>query len=295
MLAAVIPMLRCPICHGAMTGHSGTGSGVQPSRVGCDSGHMFDVARQGHVSLLAGRRRHQGDDAAMVAHRLSFLSGGHYLPVVAAIRDCLGDVSEQGVLLDVGGGPGWYAAQLLAGWPRWSGVSVDVSVAAARRAAKAHPQLGSVVADVWESLPLIDGAATVATCVFAPRHGAELRRVLAPEGRLVVVTPGPDHLEQLQGPLGLLAVDPDKEARVAEALSGFVRENTVVVRRTMLLDGAAVHDLALMGPSAFHVNREALAEQVASWTSPVVVTCSVAVTCYRADMSPSDHGTSSRL
>jgi 23S rRNA (guanine745-N1)-methyltransferase len=51
--------------------------------------------------------------------------------------------------------------------------------------------------------------------VFAPRDGAELRRILRPSGSLLVVTPGPDHLRELIGPLGLLSVDERKAERLA--------------------------------------------------------------------------------
>ncbi len=76
----------------------------------------------------------------------------------------------------------------------------------------------AVVADTWAGLPVRDGAVDRVLVVFAPRNGAETARVLAPGGRLVVVTPAADHLAELVGPLGLLSVDPAKAERLAGSL-----------------------------------------------------------------------------
>ncbi|GAA1102598.1 MULTISPECIES: putative RNA methyltransferase [Pseudonocardia] len=51
----------------------------------CPSGHAFDIARTGHLSLLPGRRRHRGDTAAMVDDREAFLTGDHYRPLRSTI------------------------------------------------------------------------------------------------------------------------------------------------------------------------------------------------------------------
>jgi 23S rRNA (guanine745-N1)-methyltransferase len=51
-------------------------------------------------------------------------------------------------------------------------------------------------------LPLADACADLMLDIFAPRNGAEFHRVLRPGGALLVVTPHPDHLAELVGPLG---------------------------------------------------------------------------------------------
>jgi 23S rRNA (guanine745-N1)-methyltransferase len=67
-------------------------------------------------------------------------------------------------------------------------VAVDASKYAARRAARAHPRLGAVVDDTWREVPVRSRAIALAACIFAPRNGPEIARVLAPGGELVVVT-----------------------------------------------------------------------------------------------------------
>ena len=53
--------------------------------------------------------------------------------------------------------------------------------------------------------------------VFGPRNAAEIRRVLAPGGALLVATPGPGHLAELRPALGLIGIDERKAERLADA------------------------------------------------------------------------------
>ncbi len=117
--------------------------------------------------------------------------------------------------------------------------------------------------------------------VFAPRGGAELARVLRPGGRLVVATPEPEHLAEVVGPLGLLRVDPDKEARLSASLGPHLEPvGADVHREELLLDHAAVRALVGMGPHARHRSREELAEAVAGLPEPVTVTVAVRLGVY---------------
>ncbi len=79
----VLAALRCPLCASSLaevaSGHGRT--------LRCASGHSFDVARQGYVSLDTGRRAHPGDTAEMIAARAELLGAGHYAFVTDAIVD----------------------------------------------------------------------------------------------------------------------------------------------------------------------------------------------------------------
>lgn len=279
VLADLVPVLACPVCGGGMVGEQ---EDERVRRVRCASGHSYDVARQGHVTLLAGAHRHAGDTAAMVAHRIAFLAAGHYSPIAAAVAELAAAAGATGVLLDIGGGPGWYAARTLDALPARVGITLDVSTAAARRAARAHPRLASVVADGTAGYPLRSGSVAVATCAFAPRNGPEIARVLAPGGRLVVVTPTPAHLAQVRGPLGLLAVGANKQARLAAGLPGLVAMERQEVRRELCLDRADLAHLALMGPSAFHLDPADLGARIAALPERIAVSLDVVAQAYTA-------------
>ena len=118
--------------------------------------------------------------------------------------------------------------------------------------------------------------------MFAPRHGAELRRILNPAGRLLVVTPRPDHLGEIVGPLGLLTVDRRKEERLAGKLSPYFepagrREHRV----TLSVGREAVGALVAMGPSSWHAEGPALAARIARLPDPAPVTLAVTLSVYR--------------
>jgi 23S rRNA (guanine745-N1)-methyltransferase len=282
MLADVAPHLCCPHCR--------TGPGtlaVSGSVLGCERGHRFDVARQGYVSLLPGQARAgsgvTADTAEMVAARERFLSGGAYAPlteaVAAAVADAVPDPAAPGCLVDAGGGTGHHLAATLDRLPDRVGVCCDLSRYAARRAARAHPRIGAVVADVWRGLPVRDAAAAAVVNVFAPRNPGEFHRVLIRGGALVVVTPQPDHLGEVVDRLGLLSVDEDKPRRLAQALDGrFALQWAHPVRWRMRLSGAALRALARMGPSAWHTSGPSDAPTPAD---PVEVTGAVTVSTYR--------------
>ncbi|CAL9359998.1 23S rRNA (guanine(748)-N(1))-methyltransferase [Nocardiopsis dassonvillei] len=268
--------LACPACG---TDLAATGRGVE-----CRAGHVFNVAREGYVSLLTGATPPgTGDDRAMVADRVRFQQAGHYAPIGAALaRTVAREAADAPFAVDVGGGTGHYLAHVLEEVPGATGLTVDVSKFAARRAARAHPRAGAVTADAWRGLPLRDATADVLLNVFAPRNAAEFARVLAPGGVLVVVVPDADHLAELRAPLGLLAVDPRKDERLERGLHGhFAPAGTEPLRFTMDLAREDVATVVGMGPSARHLDPADLAARVAALPEPAAVTASVRLHLYR--------------
>lgn len=261
-LRSALPLLRCPHCRAALEDADGT--------IRCAAGHAFDVARQGYLNLLlGGTRAGTADTVEMVAAREAFLAAGHYRPLAEALARATGT----GPLLDVGGGTGWYAAHLLAATPDRVGVTLDLSVVASRRAARAHPRLAAVVADAWQPWPVRDAAFGAVLSIFAPRAPAEALRVLAHGGVLVVATPTPGHLVELVEELSLITVDPGKPARLAAQLFAFTPVTGELVEHVLTLSADEVRTVVAMGPSAHHATRPVSA-------APRRVTLSVQVTTY---------------
>ncbi|MFE0461552.1 putative RNA methyltransferase [Kitasatospora sp. NPDC058965] len=252
----------------------------------CPGGHAFDVAKQGYVSLLPGdAHTGTGDTAEMVAARADFLAAGHYAPIAGALAAAAAEAAPDGgdgLVVDLGAGTGYYLAAVLDALPGAVGAALDLSKFALRRAAKAHPRAGAVVCDAWRPLPLATGSAQLLLNVFAPRDGAEIHRVLRPGGQLLLVTPTTRHLGELVGALGLLAVDEEKDRRVAEKLSPHLEPlGGQQVEFALRLDHRDAAAVVGMGPNAWHTDRAALAAALGALPEPVTVTGSVRVAAYR--------------
>jgi 23S rRNA (guanine745-N1)-methyltransferase len=261
MIDGALPYLRCPVCEQAL---SRAGQSLR-----CPAGHTFDLARQGYANLSNGRAPHSGDTAEMVADRDAFLTAGHY----DFIADALSGPHPPGLVVDAGTGTGYYLARVVDRNDQSHGLGVDVSKAALRRAARAHPRAAAVLADLWGALPIRDESAALLLNVFAPRNGAEFHRVLRPDGVLLVVTPAPDHLTELIESHGLIHVDPDKTARVADSLGAhFTERESRVVRRRLDLTGDEVRTLIGMTPNAHHVPAGARPGEARSVTAAVTIT-----------------------
>jgi 23S rRNA (guanine745-N1)-methyltransferase len=277
-LRAVLPALACPVC--------GADLAVTASALRCESGHGFDLARQGYVSLRSGDAASTGDSAAMVAAREAFLASGHLDPlreaVTAAALRALAVGASTPLVLDVGAGTGWYLQAVLDAAPGIRGLALDASRSALRRAARAHPRAAAVGCDVWRGLPLRDRTAALALVVFAPRNAGELDRVLTADGAVVAVTPTAAHLHELVGALGLLSVEEAKQERLRTALApAFAPVDEVVHRQALRLDGAAVAAVVGMGPSAWHLDPEDLAGRMDRLPPQVEATAEVAITTFR--------------
>lgn len=240
-LDAARGLLACPVCAEPLECSDKVAS--------CRGGHCFDVARQGYLNLLRTSPPANADTPVMVDARDRVLASGAFDVVDDALAR---RASSARVVLDVGGGTGHHAARLLEATGA-RGVSLDISVPAARRAARAHPRAASVVADAWGPLPVRTRRFDVVTCLFAPRNMAEFARALGDGGLLLVVTPDADHLAALRARYGLLAIEPDKDDRLLRQASGhFEAVARQRLRAPISADSALARDLIAMGPNAFH-------------------------------------------
>ncbi|KXU18417.1 methyltransferase domain-containing protein [Corynebacterium simulans] len=277
MLSHVIDVLADPNDGTALSGADDF------ARLVSESGHSFDVAKQGYVTLAPGAGlKHKGDSSEMVSARETFLSLGHFAPFVEAVTGAVQDALDanelpetaEPMLLEVGAGTGYYLAHTLDSIAEARGVGLDISPHAAKHLAKCHPRVGAVVADAWERLPLQDDSIDAVSVVFAPRNPAEFQRILRPGGEVIVLTPDLGHLDELREPLGILGVEEGKIERMYEQAAGYLEQaaDPVDISYPMTLDRASIAAQVGMSPSARHLEKEELAERMAKLPETMQVT-----------------------
>lgn len=283
MLSHIIDVLADPIDGTPLVGAEDF------SRLVSESGHSYDVARQGYVTLAGGAGlRYSGDDAQMIADRETFLSGGHFAPFVEAVTEHVQDVVDQAglsddaqpVVCEIGAGTGYYLSHTLDSVAGSRGIGIDVSVHAAKRLAKCHPRVGAVIADAWARLPIADNSVDAITVIFAPRNAAEFARILKPKGQVIVLTADTGHLAELREPLGIIEVEAGKVDRMIEQAAGHLKPvgERDLVEFEMLLDQKSIASQIGMSPSARHIKPEALAERIAALPEQMKVTARAKIT-----------------
>ncbi len=244
----------------------------------CAAGHSFDIASQSYTHLLPvqkKRSRDPGDSKEMVAARRRFLNAGHYQPIAAAVSQAvLADLPDgtTASCLDAGCGEGYYLRQLAAATSDVKTLALlglDISKWAVLSAAKQDQRPNWVVGSN-ANLPVLPGTLDRVLCMFGFPVYAEFARVLKPDGQLLQVDAGPEHLRELRE----IIYPTLKPERVAEgqAPEGFTDLSTETVRYPLNLTGSEqIADLLAMTPHLYRASAEGRTKAAALTTLSVTV------------------------
>jgi 23S rRNA (guanine745-N1)-methyltransferase len=256
-LADVLDVLACPVCEGGFHADSAT--------LGCAQGHRFDIARGGTITLADHRANlTTADTSAMVDDRAAFYDAGHYDALIARVVETVvaAAPANDPVVVDAGAGTGHLLAAVLTALVSGRGIALDTSKPAVRMAARRHPKVVGVVADLWRPWPIAAGAVDVALTMFAPRNPEEVQRVLRPGGLWIVVLPIEGHLAQLRDRLTLLGIPEGKVEDVTGTLpEGLTYEGVYPFRHDLDLARDEAVRLVRMGPNRHHVGDDDLKAQ----------------------------------
>ena len=140
-------------------------------------------------------------------------------------------------------------------------LGLDISKWAVLAAAKQDPRPNWVVG-TNARLPVLDGRLDRVLCLFGfPVYG-EFARVLKPDGQLVQVDAGPDHLRELREII-YPTLKPQRPADPA-APGGFTRLAEENIRFALSLDSReAIADLLAMTPHLYRASAEGRARAAA--------------------------------
>ncbi len=197
----------------------------------CPRGHAFDLSRSGYANLLQPqdrRSKRPGDPTEAVEARRRLLDAGYGEPLLRALREEI-DLPAGAAVLDVGCGEGYYLGSL-AQERRIEAHGIDLSAAAIDLAARRYPQGTWIVGNADRFLPWAAGSFDLVLSIDARLNPSEMRRVLKPEGKLLVAVPGPDDLAELRE--AVLGEGPLKN-RLERAVSLLDRDFELEARRSI--------------------------------------------------------------
>jgi 23S rRNA (guanine745-N1)-methyltransferase len=223
----------------------------------CNDGHSFDRARQGYLNLLLSHQKkalNPGDSLEMVRNRRAFMSRGHFQELRVSLTDVIArhplkQPAEKITVLDVGCGEGYLSSDLDTN--RCDIYGVDISREAVKLAARDHRKIQFAVASSFR-LPVQSQSVDLLLRSFAPGPAEEIRRVLSPDGALIIVTPGPRHLYELKSWL----YKDVQEHKAPDSINGFILKSQDYLNGEFTLQGREqIVELLTMTPFNWRGDR----------------------------------------
>jgi 23S rRNA (guanine745-N1)-methyltransferase len=173
-------------------------------------------------------------------------------------------------VLDVGCGEGTYLGRIARERPV-EAHGIDLSTPAIDLAARRFPAAAWIVANADRFLPWAAGSFDLVLSIDARLNSGEMRRVLAPEGRLLVAVPGPDDLVELRAAVLGEGALRDRLERAAGLLSGaFELEARRTIRETVRLGPEAARDALA---ATYRGARESRRERIEALPEMEVTLC----------------------
>lgn len=179
-------LFTCPLCSFPLTQNA--------QGLSCANRHQFDRAKEGYFNLLPVQQknsREPGDAKQQLESRRTFLSAGYFSPLLDELKRFINP--ETRTILDVGCGEGYFTRGLGEHCKQAEVYGIDISKVGIRLASKKDMRGSYAVASSY-ALPFVDGSMETVVRIYAPSKDEELARVVAPDGRLIIVTPGAEHL-----------------------------------------------------------------------------------------------------
>lgn len=248
-------ILKCPVCNLCLE--------KQERQYVCLNNHSYDIASKGHINLMLANQKNTkepGDSKEMMESRRAFLNKGYYHTFSERLNQVIiSNISGNNVnILDAGCGEGYFLWRLKeaiyleqSNSMRNSKVNffgVDISKAAVTCATKRDKEIKFIVGSNF-NLPIITNTIDIIIRNFAPSDELELMRVLKDNGKLVVVTPGVQHLYGLKE---ILYENARKHDEKQTTFEGFKLINTTEVKYNINVqegeNGEDVKNLISMTP-----------------------------------------------
>ncbi len=261
-------ILQCPVCRNPLLNSA---DGYL-----CSKNHTFDVAREGYVNLLLAHKKNSkepGDSKEMVRSRRRFLNLGLYNRISDGINEVVAGNLFKPMkecnfnILDAGCGEGFYLKRLKEFLTQRSGnpfsveyYGVDISKFAVRQATKRDRTIDWFVASIID-LPFVQSSLDMILNVFSPADFSEFSRVLRDTGKLLIVSPGPRHLNGLRKIIYSNVREHPTSTVIEDAKGLFsLSSETRINYELELKTGEAIIDLLAMTPYFWNIDLKTRAK-----------------------------------
>jgi len=234
----------------------------------CENGHAFDIARQGYINLLPvqqKRSKQPGDSKEMVLARAQFLNSGVYGSIASTLAQTVlaQTTGEREIcLMDSGCGEGYYLDTLFdqlkikGGRGDVSFIGLDISKAAIAEAAKRNKQITWIVGTNKQP-PVAVASVGIILCVFGFHNFKGFHKVLEVGGKLIVVEPGPDHLQELREIIySEVKRSEPQNLSYAEDIGYSIQDEQLLKFKTGDINKSQINNLLVMTPHFYKASRE---------------------------------------
>ncbi len=245
--------LCCPICKSDF-GLSENGKSLICT--GENKKHCFDIATSGYVNFAPASKNHSGDPKEAVRSRTEFLDKDYYLPILEAVESEVAKCG--GTVVDAGCGEGYYSCGIAKYCENIIGFDLSKSAieAAAKRAKRQENDNAFFAVGGIYDIPMANGAADAVVSIFAPVAEAEFERILKPNGLLIAVGAGENHLLGLKKALYETTYKNTERMDMPSSMK-LLSEKTVAYTIS-LSDNKSIMDLFSMTPYSYRTGESDL-------------------------------------
>ncbi|MGM9948340.1 methyltransferase domain-containing protein [Floccifex sp.] len=232
-------MLKCPKCNEKL---------IQVNRsYKCIHNHTFDLSKSGYLNVSLKNKKNSGDNELMIKARSSFLEMNYYDFMRQFVKNKL---SKEDILVDAGCGQGYYTKEFSQNVKECYGL--DLSKEAILYASKHDKNTLYFVASLFD-MPFFSNSIDCVTSIFVPLGKEEIYRILKPNGKWIVVGPGPRHCWELKEHL--------YEVPYENKLPSCIQEGFEMIQRDIISNRIFVQDvwsLLEMTPYRYKTSKQAL-------------------------------------
>ena len=234
----------------------------------CENGHTFDIARQGYVNLLPvqhKRSKQPGDSKAMVLARTAFLNSGIYEPIANKLTEIISaqiTTDKETCFLDAGCGEGYYFDAIFRtldehkNTNKLSFIGLDISKEAIIQASKRNKQISWLVGTNRQP-PIEDASVDIILCLFGFLSLDAFNKVLKPDGKIIIVDPGPEHLKELREIIYPEIKKSDKSNTSQNEIKGFaLLKSEAVTFKAKITNNEKINQLLIMTPHFYRASKE---------------------------------------